>query len=427
MAAWSDWNWPEPSAATTASAYVGQPGAFVGWARAARASQHRRHHRHRGRSSRRSIMVASAGILSGPARGPVLASASMRAPLLPSLATASALLLAPPPLAAEGRPLRPDDVFSLKDVADPRLSPDGRWVAYTLTTLDAKEDDSDSDVYLVSTDGGEPLRLTSGKKEDSSPRFSPDGEWIAFLSDREGKKTQVYLMSRKGGEAVKLTDYKASRLGPRLVPRLEAARPRGPRRRPRRAGRGGRGEDRGERRRRRRSRSSCAACSSSATARATSARSGSTSTSSTSRRRRPSRSPRVPSTTPTPPGRPTASRSPSSATAPCPTPTDRRTPTSSWSRRARAASPAPSRRAPARTPPPPSAPTGRWVAYVAGGDPKDLWYGASHVALAPVAGGAVAAAHRRARPQRRRAPASRPTAGPCSSSSRTGATGTSPA
>ena len=58
-------------------------------------------------------------------------------------------------------------------------------------------------------DGGEPLRLTSGKKEDSSPRFSPDGEWIAFLSDREGKKKQVYLLSRKGGEAVKLTDYEA--------------------------------------------------------------------------------------------------------------------------------------------------------------------------------------------------------------------------
>ena len=62
----------------------------------------------------------------------------------------------------------------------------------------------------MSTDGGEPLRLTSGKKEESHPRFSPDGEWIAFLSDREGKKTQVYLMSRKGGEAAKLTDYKAS-------------------------------------------------------------------------------------------------------------------------------------------------------------------------------------------------------------------------
>ena len=58
-------------------------------------------------------------------------------------------------------------------------------------------------------DGGEPLRLTSGKKDESTPRFSPNGEWIAFLSDREGKKAQVYLLSRRGGEAVKLTDYTA--------------------------------------------------------------------------------------------------------------------------------------------------------------------------------------------------------------------------
>jgi dipeptidyl aminopeptidase/acylaminoacyl peptidase/tetratricopeptide (TPR) repeat protein len=130
--------------------------------------------------------------------------------LLSRSAVAAALLLAPLPLAADGRPLRPDDVFSLKDVSDPRLSPDGRQVAYTVTTLDTKEDDSDADVYLVSMDGGEPLRLTSSKKEESHPRFSPDGEWIAFLSDREGKKAQVYLMSRRGGEAAKLTDFKAS-------------------------------------------------------------------------------------------------------------------------------------------------------------------------------------------------------------------------
>jgi dipeptidyl aminopeptidase/acylaminoacyl peptidase len=127
-----------------------------------------------------------------------------------ALVAAAALLLAPLTLAGEGRPLKVDDLFSLKDVSDPRLSPDGRHVAYTLTTLDAKEDDSDTDVYLVPVDGGEPLRLTSGKKDESSPRFSPNGEWIAFLSDREGKKTQVYLLSRRGGEATKLTSFEAS-------------------------------------------------------------------------------------------------------------------------------------------------------------------------------------------------------------------------
>ena len=123
------------------------------------------------------------------------------------LAVAASLLLAPLGVAGEGRPLKADDLFSLRDVADPRLSPDGRSVAYTLTTLDAKEDASDTDVYLVPVDGAEPLRLTSGKKSETSPRFSPDGEWIAFLSDREGKKTQVYLLSRRGGEAVKRTAF----------------------------------------------------------------------------------------------------------------------------------------------------------------------------------------------------------------------------
>ena len=124
------------------------------------------------------------------------------------LATASALFAHP--AFSDERPLRVDDLFALKDVADPQLSPDGRFVAYSVRTLDAKKDKADRDIYLAPLDGGEALRLTSSPKSESTPRFSPDGEWIAFLSSREGSHTQVYLMSRRGGEAVKLTDYKAS-------------------------------------------------------------------------------------------------------------------------------------------------------------------------------------------------------------------------
>jgi len=127
-----------------------------------------------------------------------------------SLLAAALLALPCLPLSADERPLRVDDLFQLKDVGDPRLSPDGRSVAYTVTTLDAKEDASDADLYLAPLEGGEPLRLTSSKKSETRPRFSPDGEWIAFLSSREGDKAQVFLLSRHGGEAVKLTDFKAS-------------------------------------------------------------------------------------------------------------------------------------------------------------------------------------------------------------------------
>lgn len=114
------------------------------------------------------------------------------------------------PLAAEApRPLKVDDVFSLKTVGDPQISPDGRWVAYTVRSLDAKMDAANTDVYMIPFAGGAAVQLTASPKGENRPRFSPDGRWLAFLSGRDGKKAQVWLLDRRGGEAVKLTGYKA--------------------------------------------------------------------------------------------------------------------------------------------------------------------------------------------------------------------------
>ncbi len=110
----------------------------------------------------------------------------------------------------EKRPLEPADVLALRDVDDPQLSPDGAWVAYTVGAVDVAEDTSVGQVFMSPTAGGEAVQLTSGKKSASRPRFSPDGRWLAFLSERDGEKTQVYLLDRRGGDARKLTDYKAS-------------------------------------------------------------------------------------------------------------------------------------------------------------------------------------------------------------------------
>jgi dipeptidyl aminopeptidase/acylaminoacyl peptidase len=125
-----------------------------------------------------------------------------------SIALAAALsFLLVPFGGADTRKLQVDDLFALRDVSDPRLSPDGAKVAFSVRRLDADKDRSDSDIYLVPTAGGEAVRLTASPKSERAPRFSPDGKLLAFLSGREGKKTQVYLLPLGGGEATKLSDY----------------------------------------------------------------------------------------------------------------------------------------------------------------------------------------------------------------------------
>lgn len=101
----------------------------------------------------------------------------------------------------------PEDVYELTGVADPRLSPDGRLVAFVVTRIDRDESEYRSAIWVVPTDGPEsPRRLTSGVKADAAPRFSPDGTRLAFVSDRDGEKKQLYVLPLQGGEPQRLTD-----------------------------------------------------------------------------------------------------------------------------------------------------------------------------------------------------------------------------
>lgn len=78
------------------------------------------------------------------------------------------------PHAQSRRPLTPADIFALKTVGDPRIAPDGAWVAYTVSTLNEKDDTADTDIYMVPVGGGAPVRLTSSPKPETSPRWSPE-------------------------------------------------------------------------------------------------------------------------------------------------------------------------------------------------------------------------------------------------------------
>jgi dipeptidyl aminopeptidase/acylaminoacyl peptidase len=126
------------------------------------------------------------------------------------------VLIAALPAAAQPakRPIDLDDLAKLRTVGDPQLSPDGKWVAYTVETTDVEKDKRDTDLWMVSWDGTEQVRLTAtADSSERMPRWSPDNRYLAFLTsrgDESHKKdgAQVWVLNRSGGEAQELTGIK---------------------------------------------------------------------------------------------------------------------------------------------------------------------------------------------------------------------------
>jgi dipeptidyl aminopeptidase/acylaminoacyl peptidase len=98
-----------------------------------------------------------------------------------------------------------DDLLNLKRVASPALSPDGRWVAYTVRETNWDDNAYETEIWLAASQSGEPRPLTNADKSSLQPAWSPDSRTLAFVSDRDGKR-QVYRIDVSGGEAERLTN-----------------------------------------------------------------------------------------------------------------------------------------------------------------------------------------------------------------------------
>jgi dipeptidyl aminopeptidase/acylaminoacyl peptidase len=137
---------------------------------------------------------------------------------LPLAALFAIFALAPPAGAAEKRAFQIADLYRLKTVADPAVSPDGKWIAYTVRTFDLASQKSRTNLWRVDADGSNARALTSSEAADTAPVFSPDGKTLAFLSTREGGDAQVFMLPLAGGEAKKLTDVPGGVDGPLFSP-----------------------------------------------------------------------------------------------------------------------------------------------------------------------------------------------------------------
>jgi dipeptidyl aminopeptidase/acylaminoacyl peptidase len=108
-----------------------------------------------------------------------------------------------------------EEIFKIKTVSSPQISPDGRLIAVTVSEADWDENRMNADIYLVNIGTGKIIRLTYHPKSDLRPRWSPDGNRIAFISSRPSFKdksdranSQIWVINPAGGEPYQLTNFK---------------------------------------------------------------------------------------------------------------------------------------------------------------------------------------------------------------------------
>src|SRR5437870_3293323 len=126
-------------------------------------------------------------------------------------------LLPFPGLSAQKRAITIDDYLALKSVGNPQLSPDGKWVAYTVTEQSLKDNRGITRIWLADVASGAMRQLTAGPGSDRQPRWSPDGRTLAFVSTRENG-AQLWVLPIAGGEARRVTSLAEGVFDPLWLP-----------------------------------------------------------------------------------------------------------------------------------------------------------------------------------------------------------------
>src|SRR5271163_1084876 len=124
-----------------------------------------------------------------------------------AIAACLALPQGPPAQAAVLKPITHEALWMMKRVGTPVVSPDGKWVVYSVVEPSYETDKAVSDLWLAAVDGLKPpRRVTSTKAPEADVAWSPDSSSLAFSTKREGDEVeQIYVLNlAEGGEAHRL-------------------------------------------------------------------------------------------------------------------------------------------------------------------------------------------------------------------------------
>jgi dipeptidyl aminopeptidase/acylaminoacyl peptidase len=123
--------------------------------------------------------------------------------------------------AQDKKPITHEDMWAMKRVASPAVSPDGKWVIFGVTEPSYDEKEQVTDIWITATDGStKPRKLTAAKAGESAYTWSPDGKYIAFVARRDGdEESQIYLLNfKEGGEGQRFTSLATGASAPRWSP-----------------------------------------------------------------------------------------------------------------------------------------------------------------------------------------------------------------